>query len=641
MKMKIKMKTRKKRLFKTNKNKNKSFYEFINHDWLIKTTIPDTESRITQTYCIQSDIDKEIDQIIRVESSKKNPMSELIESWRTTEGRIPIGITSLTQIMLTMANPTDIASRIGWMNRYGITPPLAVYVQGDPRNHKRCCVFIEEGEPGIGSTDYWTQSDFAQHRAAYSRYVSGLSHILDIPLLKKGYDAEREFASVFPNIVERTTRVHMLSWNELVHTYKQIDWTVLLTSLGLHESMLPNLVFNVTSAAFLHHLQNRIARWPIERWQGWFALIAAQWIASCSPRGPLRTAWFAYKCTFLQGATVDNSTKDLCNNFIRSMMPNTLGKLWVKRFCDPNLPKTILKMVKTIQTAAISVLRRSSWMSAATQSVAIRKLRAMDIQIGWPEFQSWFPSENACTLNNRSLIDNLLSLRKLATDENQEMLRSGNCRHPNGKGWGKSVFDVNAYYYPDENRFVLPAAILRPPFYDPRKSDAWNYGSIGATIGHELCHAFDSDGRQFDEHGDKRDWWGDKDDTLYRRKASQIERLFDKATYHGLPVDGKLTQIENIADLGGLVFALAGLRLVSDDLTKTDLQQFFTAFAVSWQSKERKRRAEQLLTTDVHAPPQLRVDLVVQQLDEWYEAFDVGSDSAMWIPPEKRIRFFG
>ena len=630
-------KTRKKQ-----KRPFKSFYEFINRDWLQKTTIPDTESRITQTYCIQSDIDKEIDQIIRVESSKKNPMSELIESWRTTEGRIPIGITSLTQIMLTMTNPTDIASRIGWMNRYGITPPLAIYVQGDPRNHKRCCVFIEEGEPGIGSPDYWTESEFVQHRAAYSRYVSELSRVLDIPLMKRGYDAEHEFASVFPNIVERTTRVHMLTWKELNRTYKHIDWTVLLTSLGLQESVLPDLVFNVTSAAFLHHLQNRIVRWPIERWQGWFALIAAQWIASCSPRGPLRTAWFAYKCTFLQGAIVDNSSKEICNNFIRAMMPNTLGKLWVKQFCDPKLPKTILNMVNTIRTAAVSVLRQSSWMSADTQSVAIRKLRAMDIQIGWPEFKTWVPSENACTLNNRSLIDNLLSLRKLATDENHEMLHSGNCRHPTGKNWGKSVFDVNAYYYPDENRFVLPASILRPPFYDPRKPDTWNYGSIGATIGHELCHAFDSDGRQFDERGDKRDWWSDRDDEQYRRKAKQIERLFDSAKYHGLTVDGKLTQIENIADLGGIVFALAGLRHVSKtQLTKTDLQQFFTAFAVSWQSKERKRRQQQLLTTDVHAPPQLRVDLVVQQLDEWYVAFDIGPDSPMWISPEKRIRFFG
>ena len=632
------------------KRQDSSFYNRVNSAWLRDTVIPPTESRITQTYFIQESINKEIASLLHIteRNTKIRPIQELLHSWDTTHGKIPIGITSLTQIMLTMNSSSDIASRIGWMNRYGVTPPLSVYIQGDPRNHKRCCVFIEEGEPGIGSPDYWMtdaeggDSHFAKTRKAYHTYVTSLADILGIPDILRGYDAEREFASVFPTVVERRTRIHMLNWNELITTYKKIDWVTLLTSWGLPEEALKNLVFNVTSAAFLHHLQNRMESWALEKWQGWFTLIVAQWIAGSSPHGPLRSAWFAYNRRFLQGSIADESRAELRTSIVRSLMPNTIGKLWIARFCDPRLPEKIMKMIQSIRTAAEVAISRTDWLSAPTRKSAVKKLRDMDLQVCWPAQLA--PKEIACTLNSRSLIDNLLSLSKLATDENQAMLVRGDCRHPNGSGWGKPVFEANAYYYPDENRFVLPAAILRPPFYDPAKSNAWNYGAIGATIGHELCHAFDADGRLYDENGDKRDWWTEGDAREYKRRATIVTRLFDNATYRGLAVDGELTLMENIADLGGLRFALEGLKARHGNdrpLTRAALCEFFTAFAISWQSKDRIQRAEQLLTVDPHAPPQLRVDLVVRQMDEWYEAFGITAESPEWVNPSKRIRFFG
>jgi predicted metalloendopeptidase len=203
------------------------------------------------------------------------------------------------------------------------------------------------------------------------------------------------------------------------------------------------------------------------------------------------------------------------------------------------------------------------------------------------------------------------------------------------------VYEVNAYYYPDENRFLLPAAILRPPFYDSAKSLAWNYGSIGATIGHEFCHAFDSDGRQYDEVGDKRDWWSSHDDREYRKKARQVVQLYETEQYRGLDVDGTLTLVENIADLGGIEFALGGLVLaLGREATKEELREFFRSFAVSWRSKDRLKRAAELLATDMHAPPFLRVNHVVRQQDAWYYAFDVDPTCEGWIAPEHRIHFF-
>jgi putative endopeptidase len=571
-------------------------------------------------------------------------MGHLLKSWDNEEGGIPYGVSSLLQIMLSMNTPTDIASRIGWMNRYGITPPLLVYKQGDPRNHKRCCIFIEEGEPQIGSPDFWEIPSFSQHRKHYKSYIQTLSKLVGVPVIEKGYPAEQEFASVMPTIVERRTKTYRMSWRELCSTFRYIDWTSLLNAWGLETSTLPTLVFNVTSPAFLHHLQQRILHWSIDKWRGWLALLVVQWLAGCSPPGPLRSAWFKYNRIFLQGVVRDETPVELRNSLIRTLMPNTLGKLWVRNYCDGHVLTKIHRMIKTIQAAAVHALNHTSWMAPATKKTAIRKLQSMDLQVGWPSLDAWKTRETSCTLDKHHLIGNLLSLSKLSTDENQKL--TDDCRHPNGANWGKSVFEVNAYYYPDENRLILPISILRPPFYDSSKSDAWNFGAIGATIGHEMCHAFDSDGRLYDENGDKRDWWTGNDDREYRQKANQVVRLFDNSSYRGLDVDGELTLIENIADLGGLEFALEGLirqkRTSGAMVSIKEMREFFTAFAVSWRTKDRIQRAGQLLVTDMHSPPKLRVDNVVRQFDAWYTAFDITQESHphLWIHPTKRIHFF-
>ncbi len=568
-------------------------------------------------------------------------MADLVSSWTTNEGKIPEGISSIIQLMMSISSTQDIASRIGWMNRYGLPSPIAVYVQGDPRDHTRCRIFIEEGDPRIGIPEYWTWPEYTGHRKAYAHYVNRLATILGVPSMTGGYSAEREFAHVFPTALERKEKINMLTWKELCEDFRGIDWTVLLTSWGLQESQLPSLVYNVTSPAFLHHLQKRIHRWSLQRWRSWFALLAAQWIAGCSPHGPLRSAWFDYARRHLQGAVVDETAQELRYSIVRVMMPNTLGRLWAQHYCSTGLRRSITVMIEHIRDAAAAQLARTSWMAESTRKAAIRKLRKMDVQVCWPDLDTWKPKEALCGLSTTSLVENLLSLGKLSADENQTMLTKGGCQHPYGDGWGKPVYEVNAYYYPDENRFLLPAAILRPPFYDPKKSLAWNYGSIGATIGHEFCHAFDSDGRLYDEHGDKRDWWSPHDDSEYQKKAKRVTRLYESEAYRGLDVDGSLTLVENIADLGGIEFALGGLGLaLGRQAKKEELREFFTSFAVSWRSKDRLKRAAELLATDSHSPPMLRVNHVVRQQDEWYYAFSIDPSCEDWIAPEHRIHFF-
>jgi predicted metalloendopeptidase len=629
------MRTRKNRC-----NRVSNYYNTINKEWVDDFKLPETEARTTQAYFIQKEIDEEIAAIIDAEAAKPGPIHDFLRSCDLTDNRIPVGLTPLFNLMTSMRNSDDISSRIGWMNRYGLPAPINVYILGDPRYHKTCRVFIEEGNPNIGIPEYWLYPEYSGHRKAYGRYVNSLIRILGLPIMEHGYASEREFARVYPSVVDRKTRINMSTFGELSAEYSVINWPIVLSAWGLEEKDYTRLSYNVTSPAFLHHLQNRMNRWSIERWQGWFCLIVAQWVASQSPRGLLRNAWFDYARRYLQGRPADLSLRDLRYEIIKANMPNTIGKLWVTKHCDPKMRRSITIMAEKIRDAAATMLSKTSWMSVSTRNAAVRKVRRLDIQICWPEMAKWNPKETSCGLTNR-FIDNIMAIAKVSTDENQRLVKSGDCRHPSGESWSRPVFDVNAYYYPDENRFLLPAAILRPPFYDSKKSLVWNYGAIGATIGHEICHAFDSDGRMYDENGDKRDWWTDHDDREYKKKARKVQRLYETREYRDMDVDGELTLIENIADIGGLEFALAGIRLaLGRPLTRDELREFFESFAFSWRSKERIKRAAQLLETDPHAPPKLRVNHVVRQMDEWYLAYDIDPGCSDYIKPEHRIHFF-
>ena len=615
---------------------------FNNHRWQTHARLPRTESRITQAYFISEEIQKELDAVIRhevAEGPEKSTIASLLASWRAAEGRLaPEGFSAVLNTVSFMESPADISARIGWMNRFGMPAPLSISIQGDPRDRDRCRVFIDEGAIMIGSAEYWWWREHSPMRRAYKAYVERLAALLAMPGINQGFTAEQEYATFYPTMRLHERPLNMLTWSELRSTYPRFDWAALITNFGMTEAQAAGLMFNVTAPEFLRHFHARLESWPIQRWQDWFALIAAQWIAGRSPHGPLRSARFDYTRRFLQGLPSDNSPSELRSGIVAMLMPNTLGRLWARDHCAPGLRRAVSRIVNHVRDAAIANMRRVSWMSESTRAAAVAKLRAMDIQVCWPD--PWKEPDVPSGISAENFIENLLAIAAYTTDTFIGQLDRG-CKNPLGNGWGKPIYEVNAYYYPAENRFLLPAAILRPPFYDPAKSLMWNYGAIGATVGHELCHAFDADGREYDAKGNKRDWWTRRDDREYRRRTRRVVRLYESRKYRGMDVNGTLTLVENIADLGGVDFALAGLAAdLGRSLTKAELREFFMAYAISWRAKDRKRKAAQLLLVDPHAPPRLRVNHVVRQFDEWYTAFGVSESCPDYIAPSARIRFF-
>lgn len=192
---------------------------------------------------------------------------------------------------------------------------------------------------------------------------------------------------------------------------------------------------------------------------------------------------------------------------------------------------------------------------------------------------------------------------------------------------------VNAYYDPQQNQIVFPAAILQAPFYSLNQSSSANYGGIGAVIAHEISHAFDTNGASFDENGSLNDWWTEEDYEAFKERTQKVVDEFDGLDSYGAKVNGKLTVSENVADLGGVAAALAAAKRDADFSAK----DFFESWATIWRQKARPEIMQLLAASDVHGPAKFRVNVTVSNFDDFYTTFDVQPSDKMYRAPEDRV----
>jgi putative endopeptidase len=313
----------------------------------------------------------------------------------------------------------------------------------------------------------------------------------------------------------------------------------------------------------------------------------------------------------------------------------------VEEHVSARVKEEAMSMVRRLKSATAARLRAVAWMSAGTKEKAIAKVKAMRFQVAYPS--EWYSEFTGLAVDPERLFQNLVGL---ATKDTVRMINSLGSGCGERDTWQDGAFDVNAYYYPDQNRLVIPGGMLRTPFFDMRRSVAWNYGGIGAAIGHEITHGFDAEGKNYDVDGSFKEWWTPADNEKYEEMTKGLIELYDGAGYLGGRVDGYLTLSENIADLGGVAIALHALqsylheKKMGPSQCREAYKDFFESYAVSWRNKDRPKKARQSLLLDVHAPAPLRVNSIVRQFKEFYDAFGIKEGDEGWIPEEERIRLW-
>jgi len=310
-----------------------------------------------------------------------------------------------------------------------------------------------------------------------------------------------------------------------------------------------------------------------------------------------------------------------------------VGHLYVQRHFSAADKARVQKMVSNIIAAFSKRIDKLDWMAPATRAQAQEKLKTMYVGVGYPD--RWESFAGLKVVPGDAFGN---ALRAEQFHYAQEVAKLG--KKVDKTAWAMPPQLVNAVNLPLQNAMNFPAAILQPPFFDPKASDGANYGAIGSIIGHEISHSFDDQGAQFDAQGRLRDWWTKSDMEHFKAAADKLVKQYSAyKPFPDLAVNGQLTLSENLADLAGVAASFDAYKasLEGKQAPADADQQFFLGYAHAWQTKLREPAARQRVLTDGHAPAQYRT-AVVRNLDQWYKAFNVQPGQALYLAPEERVR---
>ena len=618
-----------------------NFYKYINNTWQRHVRMPAYEGDFGVSEEIESEIQTELLTIVkRLQSNTPtHPLAVLATSFLHTSAQIN-SIVDIQRILSKFQCITDsesLASTIGFLNKIQCRAPLSFTISSDPYNSSKCSIFLYEPHLGLPEKHHYGGGGPVLRK--YITLLSELGKLLHIDALESAVTIEQSilpFLAHNGDLGDIDYYYNPHSFAELQAKYKAIPWAALLKAWGLEERLYSNATFVVTNMKYVRHLNALFHKYDTLRiWMS--SMVVLHYLEYLPP--PYDDLHFDLYGKALKGIAEKLPQKYLALKVMKTFAPQELGKLYVQNEVPADTKPYITQLVHKLLTATVERLKEITWMTPETKRVALRKVRAMKFQVGYPD--EWESEITDVSLEADRPLSNILALCSADTTNMLADLKRG-CRKRVEK-WGDGVFEVNAYYYMEGNMMVVPVGILRTPFFDLKRSKAWNYGGIGSAIGHEITHGFDEDGRFYDERGNYNNWWSAHDTRMFETLTQSLVDFYDGAEYMGGKVDGVLTLSENLADLGGLAISLHALQseLPADTTArKKAYVDFFTSYAVSWRNKDRAKKAKEALSLDVHAPAHLRVNFVVHQFAEFYEAFDIGPEEAGFIPPEKRIRLW-
>ncbi|TMA28615.1 MAG: M13 family metallopeptidase [Deltaproteobacteria bacterium] len=518
---------------------------------------------------------------------------------------------------------------------------LGLWVAQDLDDPSKYSPFLLQGGLAMPDRDYYldTSPRMADIRARY------LAHIAAMLKLGGIADAEAKAARIF-QLERRLAEAHTSRaesedvikgnnhWSraELSKRAPGLDWNAFLAAAGLDQQQ----EFVVWQPEAVTTLAALVKSMPLATWKEYLAFHSLHRAASFLPKA------FVDESFNFFGKTL-SGTPRLRDRWKRAVdatdaaLGEAVGKLYVARYFPPAEKARAEEMVRNELAAFAERIDKLEWMAPQTKAKAKEKLKALKVGVGYPDKwrdYSGLEVKRGDALGNAQRAE-LFELKRNLAKFGQPVDRGE---------WVMNPQLVNAVNLPAMNALNFPAAILQPPYFDPTRPAAMDYGATGATIGHEISHSFDDQGALFDASGRLKNWWTEEDFAHFKDSSEKLIAQFDG--YRPFPdahVNGKLTVSENIADVAGLAAAYDAYRISLGGKEAAKVagfsgdQQFFISFAQSWRAKAREAAARQRLVTDGHAPPEYRADTVRNE-DPWYEAFAVKPGEKLYLAPADRVR---
>jgi predicted metalloendopeptidase len=538
---------------------------------------------------------------------------------------------------------TELVRAMAGLSRVGVAVPLEAYVHADYADSTRHLLYLGQGGLTLPGRDYYLREGekFEALRRALPGYVEKLLAMAGLPpsdgrgalvLELETRLARGQWPVADVQDISKTANKYAVA--DLAKASARMPWPVFLDASGLSKVA----TLNLDQPSYVTALGEALDEVALETWKDYLAFRLADDAAPHLSQAFVDTCFAFRKNISGQQAIPERWKRGV--RLTSDAMGEDLGRLYVQRHFPPASKQRMETLVANLLAAMRAGIGRLEWMSEATKTAARVKLDHFKPYIGHPE--RW-RDYSKLEVRRGDHVGNYW--RANAFERERQIAKLGT--PVDRDEWTMSPQTVNAYYNPSLNKIVFPAAILQPPLFDPAADDAINYGAIGAVIGHEISHGFDDEGRKYDAEGNVRDWWREEDSRAFLARARQLVEQYD--AFKPLPdlnVNGEMTLGENIADLSGLAIALQAYRRSLGGQPAPVIgglsgeRRFFIGFAQIWRSKLRDEYMRMIVVSDEHAPGQYRVNGVVANMPEFYEAFDVKPGDRHYLSPERRVKIW-
>lgn len=638
----------------TTVNPGNNFTQYVNGNWVKNTKLPADKASYGAGAILHDQSQDDVKAIIEnaakgspKDGSEEQKIGDFYESYINMKVRDSIGLAPLNEEFKKIDNiksPKDLFSYLGYANRVGIKIPFVVSVSEDFKDPKNYMLLTWQSGLGLPDREYYFLKDAksAEIRAKY------LSHIEKSFVLAGLPDAKAKASSIMAletllaskQMKKEDTRNMAALYNkyaikDLNKLSPDFDWSTFLSAADIKGQ--DSLV--VTQVAYTKDLNPVFKSTSLDTWKDYL-----KWGALTGASSLLTTALdkenFDFYSKTLYGIQEQKPQWRRAVDMVNANLGEMVGKLYVEKHFPPAAKERMLKLVNNLLKAYESSINTLDWMSPETKKQALVKIKKFTPKIGYPD--TW-RDYGALKVNRTDLYGN--SLR--ATDFEYKRTINKLGKPVDRKEWGMTPQTVNAYYNPTMNEIVFPAAILQPPFFDMNAEDAVNYGGIGAVIGHEIGHGFDDQGSTFDGDGVLRNWWTPKDLTEFKKRTNALVAQYNSfQVFPDLTVNGTFTLGENIGDLGGLSIAMKAYKTslegkaapVMDGFTGE--QRVLIGWAQVWLNKANDQALRNQVGTDPHSPAKFRVNGVVRNVPEFYEAFKVKPGDSLYLAPKDRVKIW-
>jgi len=647
------------------------FFAFVNGQWVAKTPIPDDRSSFgTFTWLAENasrDIRVMMDELVAsdpAEGTVERRIVDAFEAYLDTAAIEEAGLAPAYPYLTQIFTAPDLEALVTLFEEPGYPAMIGASVGVDALDPRQYLVNIGFNGMGLPDRDYYLV-DSERNIEIREAYLGYLAIMLDeagyadpTGAAAAVYDFERKVAALewdrqFLRNPSLTT--NQMSRAELLAIAPEFPLQALLDAGGFGDQdlfdigQMPPTAEEIEAMGLTAEqlaligggfpaMMELLIDTPLPNLKAYMAVHFLRAHAPVLPRR-IDDAGFAFYGKVLNGQSEQSPRWKRAISAVEGQLGEQLAALYVERHFPPQAKAQMEQLVGNLQTALRQSLEANDWMTPQTTQEALAKLASFTAMVGYPdEFETY----DGLAISAGDPLGNRIGA--IAWGQRDSLSRLG--QPVDTTEWAMLPQQVNAYYHVLFNQIVFPAAILQQPFFGLDADPAVNYGAIGAGIGHEIGHGFDDTGSRFDANGALRNWWQDEDRAAFEVKANQLKTLIEQHC----PVDdgelclrGDLSIGETIGDVVGLQIAYKAYRLslngeeapVIDGLTGD--QRFFLGFAQIWRDMYRPEALRNRVMTANHPPSNFRLNNTVRQMNEWYEAFNVGPDHALYLPPEERV----